>query len=129
MDPQFFKTPGGEEMVILARAEYDAMIERLAELEEDAGDLAIYDARKVDLTEGRDQPLPAEVSAGLMRGFSLVTALRKWRGVRQTELAQRAGLSQGYLSDIESGRRKGAPETLTAIAEALDAPADWLVAK
>jgi DNA-binding XRE family transcriptional regulator len=129
MDPQFFKTPGGEEMVILSRSEYDTMMERLAEFEEDADDIAIYDARKADLEAGRDERLPVEVSAYLIRGFSLVTAVRKWRGVKQTDLAERAGVSQGYLSDIESRRRKGAPETLTAIAKALDVPDDWLVTK
>ena len=63
----------------------------------------------------------------MLRGASLVTALRKWRGIKQTDLAERSGLSQGYLSDLESRRRKGAPETLEAIAKALDVPANWLV--
>ncbi|WP_163591167.1 helix-turn-helix domain-containing protein, partial [Klebsiella pneumoniae] len=36
------------------------------------------------------------------------------------------GLAQGYLSDIEGGRKKGTPETLAKLAEALDVPDFWL---
>jgi DNA-binding Xre family transcriptional regulator len=126
MDPQFIKTPGGEEMVIISRADYDAILVKLADLEEDAADVAIYDARMADLSAGRDERLPEEVSSAMLRGASLLTALRKWRGVTQLDLAAKAGVGQGYLSDLESGRRKGAPETLDALSTALDVPRDWL---
>lgn len=124
---QFFKSPSGDETVILARAEYDAIVAALDEAAEDAADLAVARARKEDLQAGRDAVLPAEVSRELLRGRSLVAAVRKWRRVRQTELATRSGLSQGYISDIESRRRKGSPDALAALAEALEAPTDWLV--
>jgi transcriptional regulator with XRE-family HTH domain len=42
-------------------------------------------------------------------------------------LAFKTGLGQGYLSDLESGRRKGTPKTLKMIASALKVPAQWLV--
>jgi DNA-binding Xre family transcriptional regulator len=125
--PQMITTPQGEELVLLSRAEFDRLRALAAEAEEDAADVAAYDAVVTDLAAGRDSPLPAEVSALLLRGASLVAALRKWRGVRQTDLAECAGVSQGYLSDLESGRRKGATDTLGAIAKALDVPASWLV--
>ena len=122
-----FKTPGGEELVLLSRAEYDRLAARAASAEEDAADVEAYDAAVAVLADGRDVALPAEVSSFLLRGASLLTALRKWRHIKQTDLAQRAKLSQSYLSDLESGRRKGSPETLTALAHALDVPPDWLV--
>ena len=125
--PQMITTPRGEELVLLTRAEYDRLTALASEAEEDAADVAAYDAAMAEIAAGRDGPLPTEVSALLLRGVRLIAALRKWRGVRQTELAERAGLSQGYLSDLESGRRKGAAETLAAIAKALDVPANWLV--
>lgn len=126
MKPQFITTPGGEELVILPRADYDAMLAALGDAEEDAADAAIYDARKAELARGPDAVLPAEVSGAMLRGASLLTALRKWRGMTQNDLAGRLDISQGYLSDLESGRRKGAPETLDALASALDAPRAWL---
>jgi transcriptional regulator with XRE-family HTH domain len=37
-----------------------------------------------------------------------------------------AGISQGYLSDLESGRRKGPPATIAKLAQALNVPVEWL---
>ena len=125
MKPQFITTPGGEELVVIPRADYDAMIAALSDAEEDAVDVAIYDARKAEMARGANTALPVEVSAAMLRGASLLTALRKWRGLTQNDLANRLEISQGYLSDLESGRRKGAPETLEALASALDAPRAW----
>ena len=122
-----FKTPGGEELVLLSRAEYDSLAARAASAEEDAADVETYDAAIAALADGRDTALPAEVSSLLLRGASLLTAVRKWRGIKQTDLAKSAKLSQSYLSDLESGRRKGSQETLTALAQALDVPPEWLV--
>ena len=51
----------------------------------------------------------------------------KWRDVTQLHLAFKTNIAQGYLSDIEFGRRKGTDETLRAIAKALDVPAEWLL--
>jgi transcriptional regulator with XRE-family HTH domain len=63
----------------------------------------------------------------MLRGDSLLKALRKWRDMTQLHLAFKTNIAQGYLSDIESGRRKGTVETLTAIAKALEAPPEWLL--
>lgn len=45
---------------------------------------------------------------------------RKERGLKQHDLAEKAGLSEKFLSDIESGRRWGKYDTLVAIANALN---------
>ncbi|MFZ9502193.1 MAG: helix-turn-helix domain-containing protein [Beijerinckiaceae bacterium] len=124
--PKFIEADGLE-LVVLTRAEYDQLLALAQEAEEDAQDAAIYDARKAALASGRDGVLPAEVCARLLRGDRLLKALRKWRGVTQTELAEKTGLAQGYLSDLESGRRTGAPATLKLIAQALDVDPSWLM--
>jgi transcriptional regulator with XRE-family HTH domain len=36
------------------------------------------------------------------------------------------GIGQGYLSDLESGRRTGTPETIAKLAQALNVPVEWL---
>jgi len=94
---------------------------------EDAEDVVIYDARSADLTLGHDEPLPTPVSAALMKGDLLLRALRKWRGLRQADLAGNCGITQGYLPDIEIGRRAGTVELLIALAAALDIPVAWLM--
>ena len=48
--PQIIRTPNGEELVVLPRAEYEALVERAAHDDEDAEDVAVYDARKAELT-------------------------------------------------------------------------------
>jgi transcriptional regulator with XRE-family HTH domain len=38
----------------------------------------------------------------------------------------KTGIGQGYLSDLENGRRTGTPETVAKLAEALNVPVEWL---
>ena len=120
--PQIIRTPGGEELVVLPRAEYEALLDRAAE---NADDVAIYDARKAELAAG-GVVLPPEVSAAILRGDSRLKAIRNWRGETQLQLNSRTGIGQGYLSDLESGRRTGSPETIAKLAQALDVPVEWL---
>lgn len=47
--PQIIRTPNGEELVVLPRADYEALVERAERADEDADDVAIYDARKAGL--------------------------------------------------------------------------------
>jgi ribosome-binding protein aMBF1 (putative translation factor) len=124
-EPQIIRAPSGDEMVVITRAEYDALLDA-ASYDEDDEDVAIYDARKAELSAGRDSPLPAAVSDLILKGDSLPRALRRWRGLTQLELAAKAEVSQGYVSDIESRRRTGAPETLQRLAKALNVPMQWM---
>src|SRR5579871_1998765 len=110
MKPQTITSPSGDELVVLPRAEYEALVAAARDDDEDASDAAIYDARKTELAAGSDARLPVEVSRLILRGDSLLKALRKSRGVTQQDLARRTGLAQGYLSDIETRRKKGSPE-------------------
>jgi DNA-binding XRE family transcriptional regulator len=123
--PQIIRSPSGEEMVVIPRAEYEALLERADHDAEDAEDVAIYDARKAELAAG-GLVLPAAVSAAVLRGESRLRAIRNWRDVTQVYLAHKTNIGQGYLSDLESGRRTGTPETIAKLARALDVPVAWL---
>ena len=109
----------------LPRAEYEALRECADREAEDAGDVAVYDARKAELAAG-GVVLPPEVSAAILRGDSRLKAIRNWRGETQLHLNFKTGVSQGYLSELESGRRAGIPETLAKLAQALNVPVEWL---
>lgn len=126
MDPQIIKAPNGEELVVLTRAEYDALIAAAEPYDEDADDAAIFDERMAELAAGHDARLPPEVSAAMLRGDSLLKALRNWRDITQMYLSHKTGLGQGYISDLEAGRRKGSKETLAQIAKALNVEESWL---
>ncbi len=42
------------------------------------------------------------------------------------DLNAKTGIGQGYLSDLESGRRAGSGETIAKLAQALSVPMEWL---
>jgi Helix-turn-helix len=123
--PQIITTPSGEELVVLPRADYEALLERADHDSEDAEDIAIYDARKAELAAG-GVVLPDAVSAAMLRGESRLKAIRKWRDLTQLHVSMRTDIGQGYLSDLESGRRTGTPETIAKLARVLDVPMEWL---
>ena len=60
----------------------------------------------------------------------MIRELRQKKGWTQTELARRAGVKQGVLSCIESGRTKNPrSDTLAAIAAALGVSVEQLMRK
>jgi hypothetical protein len=119
---QTITTPSGDELVVLPRAEYETLVRLASEAEEDVADAAIYDARK---SEASPQ-LPAEVTMAMLRGESRLKALRAWKDVGQVKLALDIGTSQGFISDLEKGRRSMTDEVKKRIAKALDVPEEWL---
>jgi DNA-binding XRE family transcriptional regulator len=109
-------------MVLLPKGEYEALISAAAEAEEDAADIAIYDARKAEA----GPLLPAEVSMAILRGESRLRALRQWRDLTQVHLAREIEVSQGFLSDLENGRRNMTAGARGRIARVLSVPEAWL---
>jgi DNA-binding XRE family transcriptional regulator len=123
---QIVKTPSGDEMVVIPKAEYDELLRLATEAAEDAADVAAYDAAMAEIAADPG-PLPPQVSALMLKGDRLLAAIRKWRGLTQVEVSTAAGIAQGYLSDLEAGRRHGSLETLRSLAKAMDVPESWLV--
>jgi len=60
-------------------------------------------------------------------GVNSELAQREWRDLTQLYLSFKTGLSQGYVSDVETGRRKGTAAALRRIADVLKVPLDLLV--
>jgi hypothetical protein len=92
---------------------------------EDVDGIAIDDARKAELAADGGA-VPAEVSAAILRGDSRLKAIRNWRGETRRQLNFNTDIGQGYPSDLESGRRAGTPETIAKLAQAVNAPVEWL---
>jgi predicted transcriptional regulator len=87
-------------------------------------------SRRHDETEGAgadEGRIPEVLMLEIQQGKNAVKTLRKWRGLTQAVLASEAAIGKGYLTDIEAGRRKGGPETLKALAEALGVPRSLLL--
>lgn len=123
---QTFTTPSGDELVLLTKADYEALLDRAAanDDDEDSELIAIADARMQN--PASSERLPVEVSRLLLSGTSLLKALREWRELGQLRLADQIGTSQGFISDLESGRRAMTDEVRRKLAGALDVPESWL---
>src|SRR5258707_12868670 len=92
------------------------------EASEDAMTARIVEATDAKIARGEDVALPAAVWAAIESGEHPIRAIRKHRGLPQMELAQRAGLRQGYIADIEAGKKKGSAASFKAISAARDWP-------
>lgn len=124
---QIITSPAGEEMVVISKKEFDALAALAMDRDEDAADVAIYDARKAELAEqGEAGLLPAAVSLAVLRGETRLKAIRKHRTMSQQQVAAKAGIAQGFLSDLENGHRNITDAVADSLAAALDVPADWL---
>ncbi len=73
-----------------------------------------------------EESVPAEVVHRIIEGDNLIKVWRKYRGLTQQELARRAGISRGYLADLEASKRKSSQTTLKAIANVLNLTAEDL---
>ena len=117
-----FTTPGGEEMVMLGRAEYDALVEMAEMLE----DVAAYDEAKRRIAEGDDLRVPSEFVDRLIDGENPIRVWRDFRGMTSKDLAKAIGISAAYLSEIETGKKEGSLSVFRNIAKALRVDIDDL---
>ena len=99
---------------------------RLVEDAEMLADIRDYDVATQSLAEG-EELVPAEVVYALLDGGNPIRIWREHRGLSQSELAARAGISASYLSQLESGKRDGTTDVLAAIAGVLSLALDDLV--
>ena len=118
----------------MSRAEYEALIERV----EDAEDMAALDRLEARIAaEGADAALadylPIELAERLCAGEHPIRVWRKHRGLTCEALAVAAGVSPGYLTEIETRKKAGSFDVIARLAAALrislDDVAAWLNAR
>jgi DNA-binding Xre family transcriptional regulator len=115
--------------VTLSRAEYEALIERL----EDVEDNAFLDAveareREIGKDKARADYLPGEFVRRLIDGEHPVRVWRTHRGLGRDALAAAAGIAPSYLTEIETRRKPGSFAALAKLATALHVSLDDLAA-
>lgn len=70
---------------------------------------------------GSTSKLPMDVMEKITVGKeSAIKVVRKYRNMTQAALADAAGISRPYLTEIETGRKDGSIRALKSIAGALD---------
>ena len=111
------------EWAVIPYETYLKLVEK-AEMLEDIQD---YDIVKAALERGDDELIPAEVVNAILDGENGIKVWREFRGVSQTELADQAGISVPYLSQLETNKRKGSLAVLSAIARVLKVSLETIV--
>ncbi|HEY5378047.1 MAG TPA: helix-turn-helix transcriptional regulator [Pseudolabrys sp.] len=125
MNVRFKKTDKGE-IAILPRKEYEALAAKAAEADEDIGSARLVARARKEIAAG--VPLiPKKIVDRIVNGENPLRVLREWREMTQLSLSFKTNIGQGYISDLESGRRKGTTKSLKKIADAMNVPLELLV--
>lgn len=119
MSVQIIAKEGQPEWAVIP---YEMYLKLVADAEMLA-DVQAYDEAKQALTADGEL-IPAAVAYALLDGENPLKVWREYRGFTQHQLAVQAGLSAAYLSQIESGKRKGTAEVWQHLAHALGVSID-----
>jgi DNA-binding XRE family transcriptional regulator len=122
-----FKMTSDGEVAIVPRAEYERLRDLAREAEEDIGTARLVARAKKEIAGGAPV-LPKEIVDRLANGENPIRVLRQFRGLTQAELATADGvqIAQNYLSDLETGKRKGPLALHRKFARALGVPLELL---
>lgn len=108
MGLQAITTPGGEELVLMSRAEYEDLV--------DARDHATAMAAH---RHGDDEGLTDAEMDDYLAAPTPLAFWRRRRDLTQAALAAAVGISQPYLAQIESGARTGDVSVYARLAKQL----------
>jgi transcriptional regulator with XRE-family HTH domain len=123
--PVMTKTPQGDDIVILSRAEYDALAR--GRRDENAADAARANNILADIESGNETLLTSAQADQLLGAKTPLAFWRKHRGMTQEALSKSIGVAQGFVSEIENGTKTGDVQTLANMARVLTISLDDLV--
>ena len=115
MSIQIIERNGKPEWAVVPYETYLQLVEQAETLQ----DIRDYDSVKAALERGEEELITSEVAYALLDGQNPIKVWREYRDLTQLQLADLGGISVPYLSQLESGKRKGSTRVLTAIAKAL----------
>lgn len=111
MHPQIISQKGTPAFVVLPYDEYETIVGLL----EDIIDLKAVQAAKNDKSERFPLTLIHEIA----EGKPPIKAYREYRKLTQSDLADKVSTTKQYISQLESGERKGTMQILKKIAKCL----------
>jgi DNA-binding XRE family transcriptional regulator len=95
---------------------------RFRDIAPEAAEAALSDETLFDLAMAEKNAataVPHEVMVRLIDGENPVKVYREWRGLTQADLAARAGVTVGFISQVERGARNLSRKSRAAIATVL----------
>jgi hypothetical protein len=124
MNVRFKMTDKGE-VAILPRKDYEALAAKAREADEDVGTARLVARARREIAAG--MPLiPKKVVERIAACENALRVVREWRGKTQLYISHKTSIGQGYISDLESGRRRGTTAALKKIADVLKVPLDLI---
>ena len=118
-----------EDTVTLPRAEYEALVGRLEDAEDNAA-IDRFEARvkKEGFAAATADYLAGELVARLVAGEHPIRVWRAHRGLTREALAAASGVSPSYLTEIETRRKPGSLVAVISLAAALRVSLDDIAA-
>ena len=120
-DVQMIEKDGAPEYAVVPIETYRRMVAAL----EEAADAAAIERAWAEDAAG--ETIPGEVVKAILDGEPPLRVWRKHRTFTLEALAERVGVSKGYLSQIEGGQKPGALGLFRRLADVLDVSMDDLV--
>jgi len=90
---------------------------------EDIGTTRLVARARKEIATGAPR-IPKAIVDRIANGENALRVLREWRDVPRLYLSFKTDIGQGYLSDLENGRRKGTAKVWKRIAKVLNVPLD-----
>ena len=119
MKAQLLKKDGKPEFAVLPIMEYRGLLQRIEELE-DARDFRAYKANPAE-------SFPSGEVDRLLDGENPIKVWREYRGITQSQLAAKAGVTVAHISQLESGKRDCSVKLLRVLATVLDVDMEMLL--
>ena len=121
LNAQIIETDGTPQFAVLPIERYREIVSLLKDIE----DYSAIDRVLVDDKEGKT--VPSQTVNAILSGVSPLRAWREYRGLTLKSLAKRLGVSKGYLSQIENGRKPGTLDLFRRISVILNVTIDDLI--
>ncbi len=117
-----------QDTVTVSRGDWTQLLRELEDAQDRA---AVVERRRHEAATGKEAArrnyLSGREARRLLDGESPVKVWREKRGRSQRELAAAAGVSAGYLAEIETGRKPGSAAALARLAKALQVQIEDLI--
>lgn len=122
--PVVVPTGGADEMVVMTRRDYDALLARLGD--EEAEDRMLARMAPQLAADAENAPrAPDWMVRAVIAGKSPMQAAREHAGMTQMDVAAALGVAQGHYSAIESGKKNGSTALVARIADLFKIDADF----
>lgn len=127
MAHQVIVTEAGEELVVVPRREFDALLARLGdEQAEDRLAARMVEEHRRLRAVGAAVVLPEWLASAMIEGESALAAVRKKRGQSRADLSRMSGIGERRISAIEDGREDAATSELDVLSRALKVDPAWI---